>query len=449
MKKIQGKSPKSPKNLWAIAIIALVSLYSCTKKENAGEAAQAQAESGQLVFESPTEINMIGWRFPITEFYAEELESLNSIDNLSVATQLLDTQSVREQVRLALAGGGESPYEIVHGDNPFLTELASNGQVIALDEYIAKYRDQYDLGDIDDSLYKLGSPDGKIYGIPITANTMFYFYNMDIFEQYNLSPPDTYADVINISKELENAGADIDLPFAINLHAGWAWRIEFLNFLNGFGGKLLDADGMPLFNQQPGVQALELMLEIADATMGEKGLSWSIDDVEIGLETGRLASATTWASRAANMDDPTKSEYVGRIGFAPAPKVSQGGRRAAPASADFYMIPANTSVDPDLIFRVIAKVTDLETQRRGADYSLMTRQKISEERKDVRYANAALTSISEGGATPSTHKGNPIVISLADSELSQAVNRRDDLQGLLDEMAEAYIAEARQQGAIE
>ena len=441
MKKIGGKG------IWVIVILALVSLYSCTKKQSVGEA--TEETPGGLVVETPTEINMIGWRFPITEFYAEELESLNSMDNLTVSTQLLDTQSVREQVRLALAGSGESPYEIIHGDNPFLTELASNGQVIALDEYIAKYRDQYDLGDIDESLYKLGSPDGKIYGIPITANTMFYFYNMDIFEQYNLSPPDTYADVINISRELENADADIDLPFAINLHAGWAWRVEFLNFLNGFGGKLLDTDGMPLFNQQPGVQALELMLEIADATMGEKGLSWSIDDVEIGLETGRLAAATTWASRAANMDDPTKSEYVGRIGFAPAPKVSASGRRAAPASADFYMIPANTSVDPDLIFRVIAEVTDLETQRRGADYSLMTREKVSEERKDVRYVDAALTSISEGGATPSTHKGNPIAIALADSELSQAVNRRDDLQGLLDEMAETYIAEARQQGAIE
>ena len=410
---------------------------------------QAAGTDGPLAAESPVQIDMIGWRFPVTEFYAEELESFNSIDNLTVSTQMLDAQSLREQVRLALAGQGESPYEIVHGDNVFLTELASNGYIIALDDYIEKYKDTYDLGDIDDSLYTLGSPDGKIYGMPITANTMLYFYNMDIFEEYNLSVPETYADVIAIAERLDAAGADVDLPFAINLHAGWAWRQEFLNFLNGFGGTFLGEYGMPRFNEAPGVQALELMLETVDASMGAKGLSWSVDDVEIGLETGRLASASTWASRAANMDDPTKSRYVGRIGFAPAPKVSAGGGRAAPASADYYMIPANTSVDPEYIFRVIAEASDLETQTRGANFSLMTRRKVSEERRDVRYLDAALTSIAEGGSTASTHPGNSIGIAVLDNELSKSLNRRDDLQGLLDEMAAAYIEEARQQGVIE
>ena len=404
---------------------------------------------GQLATEVPIEIDMIGWRFPVTEFYAEELESFNAIDNLTVATQMLDAQSVREQVRLALAGSGESPYEIVQGDSVFLTELASKGFILPLDEYIAKYQDVYDFGDISANLFTLGSPDGKVYGIPITANTMFYFYNMDIFEEYGLSVPETYDEVIAVSRALENSGADLDLPFAINLHAGWAWRVEFINFLNGFGGTLLDDDGMPRFNEAPGVQALELMLRIADATMGTKGLSWSVDDVEIGLETGRLASATTWASRAANMDDPAKSQFVGRIGFAPAPRVSAGGGRAAPVAADFYMIPANTAVDPEYIFKLIAEATDLETQNRGADFSLMTRGKVSAARQDVRYVNAALTSIAEGGASASTHQGNPIAIAVLDNELSKSLNRRDDLKGLLDEMAAAYLAEARQQGAIE
>ena len=392
---------------------------------------------------------MIGWRFPVTEFYAEELESFNSIDNLTVSTQMLDAQSVREQVRLALAGKGESPYEIVQGDSGFLTELAANGYIIALDEYIEKYKDTYDLGDISENLYKLGSPDDKIYGIPITANTMFYFYNMDIFEEYNLSVPNTYADVIAVAEKLKAAGADVDLPFAINLHAGWAWRVEFINFLNGFGGTFLDDDGMPRFNEEPGVKALELILQVADATMGTKGLSWSVDDVEIGLETGRLAAANTWASRAANMDDPAKSQFVGRIGFAPAPKVSSDGRRAAPAAADFYMIPANTPVDPEYIFKLIAEATDLETQNRGADFSLMTRGKVIEARQDIRYVNAALTSITEGGAGVSTHPGNSIAMAVLDNELSKSLNRRDDIQGLLNEMAEAYIKEARQQGLIE
>ena len=433
------------KHLTVVLLATLATIVACGTEDSGDQG----AEGGGLATDVPIEIDMIGWRFPITEFYAEELESFNAIDNLTVSTQMLDAQSVREQVRLALAGSGESPYEIVQGDSVFLTELASKGFILPLDEYIAKYQDVYDFGDISDNLLRLGSPDGKIYGIPITANTMFYFYNMDIFEEYDLSVPETYDEVIAVSQTLADSGADLDLPFAINLHAGWAWRVEFINFLNGFDGTLLDDDGMPRFNEAPGVQALESMLRIADATMGDKGLSWSIDDVEIGLETGRLAAATTWASRAANMDDPAKSQFVGRIGFAPAPRVSDDGGRAAPVAADFYMIPANTTVDPDYIFKLIAEATDLETQNRGADFSLMTRGKVSEARQDVRYVNAALTSIAEGGASASTHPANPIMIAVLDNELSKSLNRRDDLQGLLDEMAAAYIDEARRQGAIE
>ena len=433
------------KHLTVVLLATLATIVACGTEDSGDQGAEGEG----LATDVPIEIDMIGWRFPITEFYAEELESFNAIDNLTVSTQMLDAQSVREQVRLALAGSGESPYEIVQGDSVFLTELASKGFILPLDEYIAKYQDVYDFGDISDNLLRLGSPDGKIYGIPITANTMFYFYNMDIFEEYDLSVPETYDEVIAVSQTLADSGADLDLPFAINLHAGWAWRVEFINFLNGFGGTLLDDDGMPRFNVAPGVQALESMLRIADTTMGAKGLSWSIDDVEIGLETGRLAAATTWASRAANMDDPAKSQFVGRIGFAPAPRVSADGGRAAPVAADFYMIPANTTVDPEYIFKLIAEATDLETQNRGADFSLMTRGKVSEARQDVRYVNAALTSIAEGGASASTHPANPIMIAVLDNELSKSLNRRDDLQGLLDEMAGAYIDEARRQGAIE
>ena len=58
-----------------LAIVALMSLYSCTKKGS--EVAETQETPGGLVVETPTEINMIGWRFPITEFYAEELETRN------------------------------------------------------------------------------------------------------------------------------------------------------------------------------------------------------------------------------------------------------------------------------------------------------------------------------------------------------------------------------------
>ena len=167
------------------------------------------------------------------------------------------------------------------------------------------------------------------------------------------------------------------VPFTINLHAGWAWRIEFHNMLKAYGGDWLNEDSTPKFNSPEGVKAVEKILEVVEACMGPDGLTLSIDDVEIGLETGTQASANTWASRAANMDNPEKSQLVGKIGFAPAPRAVAGGPHAGPAAADFYVIPAKTDVDPDLIFRVIMEAADLESQLEAAKLGLVTRSTIA------------------------------------------------------------------------
>ena len=112
--------------------------------------------------------------------------------------------------------------------------------------------------------------------------------------------------------------ASIDLPFTMNLHAGWAWEIEFFHFLRSFEGDYLNDHNSPAFNSAEGVAALNKMKEVADVCMGAEGLTYSVDDSEIGMQVGSLAFVQLWASRAANMDDPEKSDFVDGIGFAPA-----------------------------------------------------------------------------------------------------------------------------------
>lgn len=397
--------------------------------------------------EKATQIDMIGWAFPITSFYAKELEKCNGVQNLRVNTQLLDSGSAREQARLALSGQGTSPYEIVHVDDALLTDLASQGQLLPLDEFIAKYNDQYDLDDISDALYQLGTYDGKVYGIPIVANTMHYFYNMDLFDKYGLSAPDTYDDVIASCAVLKE-DPDAELPFTINLHAGWAWRIEFHSLLKAYGGDWVNADSTPKFNGPEGVKAVEKLLEVVDACMGEEGLTWSIDDSEIGLETGTLPSAHTWASRAANMDNPEKSQFVGKIGFAPAPRAVAGGPHAGPAAADFYTIPARTDVDPDLIFRIIMEAADLESQMEAAKLGLVTRGAVAAAGAGGRYLAAAQETIANGAGNYGENPAVALARTAIENTLPKVATGEMTPQQALDAAAELYVAEATQQGFI-
>jgi multiple sugar transport system substrate-binding protein len=397
--------------------------------------------------EKATQIDMLGWAFPITSFYAKELEKCNGVENIRVNTQLLDSGSAREQARLALSGKGTSPYEIVHVDDPLLSELASQGKLLGLNDLIAKYKDQYDLGDIGDSLYALGTYTDTVYGIPIVANTMHYFYNTDVFTKHGLAVPDTYDDVIASCAKLKE-DKDLEVPFTINLHAGWAWRVEFHNMLKAYGGDWLNEDSTPKFNSPEGVKAVEKILEVVEACMGPDGLTLSIDDVEIGLETGTQASANTWASRAANMDNPEKSKLVGKIGFAPAPRAVAGGPHAGPAAADFYVIPAKTDVDPDLIFRVIMEAADLESQMEAAKLGLVTRSTIAKEGKGGRYLEAALETIANGASNYGPNPAGALARTAIENTLPKVATGEMTPQQALDAAAELYTAEAKKQGYI-
>ncbi len=397
--------------------------------------------------EKQTQIDMLGWAFPITSFYAKELEKCNGVKNLRVNTQLLDSGSAREQARLALSGKGTSPYEIVHVDDPLLAELATQEKLLALDDLIKKYKDQYKLDDIDASLYKLGTINGKVYGIPIVANTMHFFYNTDVFNSLGLKVPDTYDDLIAMCPQLK-AAPGAELPFTMNLHAGWAWRIEFHSLLKAFGGDWLDANSMPIFNSPEGVKAVEKMMEVVNACMGKDGLTWSIDDTEIALETGTLPSAHTWASRAANMDNPDKSKLVGKIGFAPALRAVAGGPHSGPAAADFYVIPAKTDIDPDVIFRVIMEAADLESQMQAAKLGLVTRNEVAKQGGGGRYLQAALETIANGAGNYGPNPAGALARTAIENTLPKVGTGEMTPKQALDEAAKLYVAEAKKQGFI-
>jgi len=389
-------------------------------------------------------LNMIGWAFPITEYYADEFKKCNDVENLEVQVQLLDNASAQEQVALALSGGGTSPFAVVHAANPQISEWGSRDWLLPLNDLVDKYRDEYDLDDISETAWEGGSIEGNIYGIPVTGNTLHLMYRSDLFEQYGLEPPTTYDEVIAACEVLRDEPS-IDIPFTMNVHAGWAWEIEFLHFVRSFGGDYLNEDNTPAFNSPEGVAGATKMKEVIDACMGAEGITYSIDDSEIGLQTGGLAFIQIWASRAAGMDDPERSDFVGQIEFAPAPAPNPGGPLGGSAWSDYYAIPTTTDVDPDLAFRVIMESVDHRSQEDAAKLGIVSRVSVKE---GLRNLPAAGESIAKGVGI---YAPNPAV-ALAQVALSNWLpligTGEMTPQEALDAAAEEYIAEATAQGFL-
>ena len=397
-----------------------------------------------------TEVNFMGWAFPITEFFASELEKCNEVDNLTVNTQLLDSASSEEQANLALAGGGDSPWAILHTVPARMVTLSDFDALLPLNDLIEQYREEYNLDDIPQPVWDAASIGGNIYGVPFMSNSMHLFYRTDLFEKHGLAVPTTYDEVIDACAVLRDEPS-IDLPFTMNLHAGWAWEIEFMHFIRSFGGKYLnDDDNTPIFNGEEGVAALTKMKEVVDGCMGVEGLTYSIDDSEIGMETGTLAFVHIWASRAANMDDPEKSDFVGMIGFAPSPAPNpDSGILGGSAWIDAYSIPKRSGVDHDLAFRIIMETFDFEGQVGGSAHGAVVRSSVGEAGHGGRNLPAMSVSLGQGVGGNSLNPAAALARTALGNWLPLVGTGELTPEEALDSAAEEYIAEATAQGYID
>lgn len=393
------------------------------------------------------EINMIGWSFPITDFYAEELEKCNRIENLTVNTNLLASADAQEQVRLALSAGGDSPYDIVHGANGQVGDWGGAGWLMPLNDLIEQYWDEYNLGDIPEKAWEGVTLDGNIYGVPIVGNTLHLIYRQDIFDELGIAVPDTYDEVIAACNTIGLDNPDYDMPFTINLSAGWAWEIEFFQMLRAYGGDYLDESNMPTFNGEAGVNAVNMMVAVADACMGVDGYAFSLNDQEVAMQLGTLPATNMWASRAANMSDPERTELVDLITYAPAPRVTADSPRAGSAWNDYYMIPATTTNDPDLIFRVIMEAADERSQKDAAEVGMTTRLSVAE--FGGPYLAAAGQTVAEGIGIYDKNIAVGIVRAKLGEFLPLVGNGEMTAQEALDAAAAAYIEEATAQGYID
>ena len=405
-------------------------------------------DMGACNVEPPAEavdVTMIGWTFPIMDFYGDELAACDSVDNINMTIQLLQSADAQSEMRLAASSAGDSPYDIVHASNGFITELIAADWVMPLNDLIDKYRDEYDLDDMNIDAFADGQ--GNIYGIPVVVNTSHFYYNREILEEAGIDPPTTYDEVLDICASMDTDALDLDLAFGIVVSANWALRIEFVNMLGGFdGATILDSDYNPVFNDETGVAAMSKLMEVIDGCLGEEGILLSTDDVQAGVANGSIAMAHMWASRAAMMDDEELSSVVGQIEFAPAlhPSADYSGRGGI-SWFDAFAIPKRSPVDKDLLFRIIMEAADSESQLNAANYGLVPRA--SAEPNAPRYSNAALTTIAEGG--PGIDSAAVQVASVAlDQALPAIMTGEATIQEALDDAAALYIENATAAGYI-
>jgi raffinose/stachyose/melibiose transport system substrate-binding protein len=148
----------------------------------------------------------------------------------TVEIEAISTPNAWDATRTAIAGGAGP--DIVQTPGPsFVFELAKAGQLLPLDDYVAKYNWQQS---ITPWALSLGKVDGKLYSLPDEVETLVLYYNKTLFAEKGWTPPKTLDDLVALAAQVKAAGL---IPFG---HANSEWRPanewfvgEFLNHVAG------------------------------------------------------------------------------------------------------------------------------------------------------------------------------------------------------------------------
>lgn len=203
----------------------------------------------------------------------------------------------------------------------------------------------------------LPGPTGSLYGIPFGSETSILGYRKDIFEKHGLDVPTNYEELLDVAckiPELEPGMGGLASRAASGHHASHA----FLLHLAPLGGRIFDDEWNPIVNNEAGVKAAEALKTIVDC--GAEGAeTFGFAEAGASFLQGHSAMFLDSTVFAGQVNNPSKSKVVGKIGWAPHPV----GSRAGSQTGGFGIgIPANAQ-NKEAAFLLMQWLTSKEADK--------------------------------------------------------------------------------------
>jgi len=257
--------------------------------------------------------------------WAQRVQAAGEAAGVKIERTAYDTTALTNQALLA-AQEGTSP-DIILLDNPAVPTLADTGMLSTTEEL------GLDISHIDENLLGAGQIDDSTYGIPVGANTLALFYNLEILEEAGVDP-ETITDWASLDDALDAISVTDNrgITFAgINTEEG---TFQFLPWFWGAGAELTD------LASEESVAALELWKSWVDkgyapntVITNSQNTTWE----EFLTGDYGFAENGTWQVNSA-------AEAPFETGVIELPS-RDGGVAPAPTGGEFIVAPVQSDTD--------------------------------------------------------------------------------------------------------
>lgn len=266
----------------AAATVMTLSLAGCG---GSGGEEQAKSEDGKTIV-----------KFSFDQGVGEPTQKIvdkfnESRDKIQVETVILpqDANAVHDDFVNKLASGDTS-VDVMGLDVVYIAEFASAGWLADLSEYVdSDMTDAMIEGTVEAATY-----DGKLVAAPWFTNSSVMFYRKDVLEELKADVPTTWDGWIELADKAVGIngveyGADFQAAQSEALVTNW------VEYVWGNGGDILDEDGKPVINSSENIEATEIMKKLVDEYAPEGVTTYTETESEQVFKEGKCLFIRDWS----------------------------------------------------------------------------------------------------------------------------------------------------------
>lgn len=341
-----------------LATVLMMSiLSSCTGDGGAtsGSGSNSASESSNVEVQ-PIQIITAADELPIVEFTAKLYKETYGAD-VEIVSQSYD----QTYTKIVTSVMGGSPVDVVSCDSIWSAEFGTTGVLVPLDEYIPEeVRSDMLPAFLDHMTW-----DGKLMGIPFTAQSKWLFYNKAMLEAGGYKePPATFEELFEIGEDLKKQGlCKYSIAWAATQAEGLVcdWSVA----LHTSGGNWKDASGGWTLDSAESIAGVNLITDsIANGTADPGSISYTDRDVLNPFMAGDIPFVLNWNFAYALSNDETESKIAGDVGIALVPSNAEGITSASVTGGGAFGI-AGSSQNKESAWKFLEMIVSREAQEYG------------------------------------------------------------------------------------
>lgn len=385
------RSPKSRLVPALISVFALTALAGCGAGSRVAEnGGGAEVPCEVTATQQNTTVEVLAYNSSAIDPFTNTMVRSCQKDDLVVRHEPIDFAGQLQRTQATLSGDSGT-FDVVETYNFVVPTYADQKKLRPLDDLFEKYKEQYGLDGLSRQMLDAMSYDGHLYALPMQAQVFTMAYRKDIFDELGLKPPTTFAELRDVAGKIQDSGR-MEHPLAMPWLASADIVTAFDAAMGSLGTDFIDPrENTANFDTPAAGKALDELGSLLPY-MDPQVTTFDQPAVQQQMYNGDAAVSIMFSGRMNDLSNPDNSQYADRIAFAPPPTVEKGGKQYSSLSVDGWSIPADTEVDPDLLFQLMAVSVGQEASESAVPAAYPAREGVVTAQNSP-YADAANNAI--------------------------------------------------------